>query len=252
VQTNLAISSKDGEIFIFLSRESIPRCVHEYTHPLTRLPSPTNVCVKYRPGKVGQIIVISRNTTNKPDPGRDRLISGGLRSVDAFKACFGVACTREPVAIGFNGVRSIFPAVYDDTNLPTNNVYDQDRRKIINAIRSTPDGERCVILVRGLDGWTSDVKSLRGFAEAFKTVDLWLVSSVRGGWEHSEAWELAENGIRYNAMSMSELMQTLPSSRSAARWQVDHFVRVLDKVNNEKLQGRGAHIGWLTSGRARV
>jgi hypothetical protein len=226
--------------------------VHEHTHPLTRLPSLTNVCVKYRPGKVGQIIVISRNSGILPDNARDRLISDGLRSVDAFKACFGVACAREPVAIGFNGIRSIFPAVYDDANLPPNNVYDQDRRRIINAIRSTPEGERCVILVRGLDGWTSDVKSLRGFAEAFKSVDLWLVSLVPGDWGYSKAWELAENGIRYNAMSMSELMHTLPSSRISARWQVDHFVRVLDKINSEKNLGRGAHIGWLTRGRAWV
>jgi hypothetical protein len=85
--------------------------MHEYT--LTSFSSPTNVCMKYHPGKVGQIVVISRNSGARPNA-RDRLISDGLKSADAFKACFGVACARETVAVGFNGVRSLYPAVYED------------------------------------------------------------------------------------------------------------------------------------------
>ncbi|KAF5872344.1 putative start control protein [Botrytis fragariae] len=195
---------------------------------------------------VGQMIVISRNTSNgsgrRPRP---RLLTDGLASFESFKKCFAVTFSENPTVVGFNGLSSTASARY---NVSSNgdNVIDKDRERIIDGVRATPEGTKCVILIRGIDGWTSNVESLREFSKAFENVDIWLVSAVTKGWGHSEAWREESNGVRYNVFPMSALSMSLPS------WQVSHFVTVLDKIQHEKKQGRGAHIGWLTRGRAFV
>ncbi|TGO14999.1 hypothetical protein BTUL_0045g00080 [Botrytis tulipae] len=195
---------------------------------------------------VGQMIVISRNTSNgtgrRP---RARLLADGLASFNSFKKYFGVNFSGIPTVVGFNGLSSTASARY---NVSSNgdNVIDKDRERIIDGVRATPEGTKCVILIRGIDGWTSNVESLREFSRAFVHVDIWLISAVIKGWGHSEAWHEASNGVRYNVFPMSALSVPLPS------WQVSHFVTVLEKIQHEKKQGRGAHIGWLTRGRAFV
>ncbi|THV52728.1 hypothetical protein BGAL_0070g00090 [Botrytis galanthina] len=195
---------------------------------------------------VGQMIVISRNTSNgtgrRPRP---RLLADGLASFNSFKKCFGVSFSGIPTVVGFNGLSSTASARY---NVSSNgdNVIDKDRERIIDGVRATPEGTKCVILIRGIDGWTSNVESLREFSRAFVHVDIWLISAVTKGWGHSEAWHEASNGVRYNVFPVSALSVPLPS------WQVSHFVTVLEKIQHEKKQGRGAHIGWLTRGRAFV
>ncbi|TGO44682.1 hypothetical protein BCON_0476g00070 [Botryotinia convoluta] len=182
------------------------------------------------------------NVGRRPRP---RLLADGLASFNSFKKCFGVNFSGIPTVVGFNGLFSTASARY---NVSSNgdNVIDKDQERIIDCVRATPEGTKCVILIRGIDGWTSNVESLREFSRAFEHVDIWFVSAVIKGWGHSEAWREESNGVRYNVFPMSALSVPLPS------WQVGHFVTVLDKIQHEKKQGRGAHIGWLTRGRAFV
>jgi len=229
------------------------------------LPSPTTIpgrplfqktvaFERHKPGVVGKLLVISRNTGrgNDAHASRAKLLEDGLASAGSYCAAFDIKLDTPPIVVAFNGFRSVYPAVSNIQEATGSNIHDREQRKIVEAVASTPTGIRCMILVRGLDGWTSNIASLRKFGEAFAHIDLWFVSSVPRSWEHSSAWVLEPNGVRYNTVSFRDIVSYVSGSSAPVTGDAQELVKILAYIDKEKLSQRGGAVAWLTRCRATV
>lgn len=205
------------------------------------------------PTDIGRLIVISRNSSfQSGKAGRHRLLKDGLISARAFMTNLAIELSVEPIVVSSNGITSTYPARWNLEEVTGDNQFEADRRKIIEAVQSTPAGKSCVLLVRGLDGWITDVKSIQEFGRAFKDITIYIASAVVSDWKLSIAWAPAKNGTRYNVVRMDELLRYSPGSTGPHRLGFIGLVRILRYINKEKSALRGGKIQWLTYGRSRV
>ncbi|RDW80679.1 hypothetical protein BP5796_05377 [Coleophoma crateriformis] len=138
------------------------------------------------PSRVGQICIVSRNTDFRKN-GRARLIRDGIATAESYCKAFMIKPINTTMAVGFNATRSIMPAL-SSTAHGSNNDYYRDCQRMIEAVMSTPPGTQCIIIIRGIDGYTTDLQSLVDFRNASPEIDLWICSAVPKSWTFSPAW----------------------------------------------------------------